>query len=224
MVRRFIGKDIILPALLGLWFLTAGCGSDTTAPRDKLPGVTEEAATTQAGYVANALSELHGAWLTAMASKATEYHSFTQGDVSGSFTLDYFLDGVDSSKEDANEAHVYTNAAQNEDVVVDDGSGNELITATFDVDVTSYDDGPPAEGTVDGGGNIKAGNYNTSFTIEGVELEDGSYPPSGTMTYTAGSHDVTVTFSGTRYAELTVGTDATCVDLDTGELMNCPSQ
>ena len=69
---------------------------------------------------------------------------------------------------------------------------------------------------------IKAGNYSTSFTIEGVELEEGSYPPSGTMTYTAGSHDVTVTFSGTRYAEVTVGTDVACVDLDTGELMDCP--
>jgi len=97
------------------------------------------------------------------------------------------------------------------------------MSITFDIDGEDYDYNGGAEyADATGSGTLKSGIYTTSFTLEGVHLSTTAYPPSGALTYSAGSHDAVVTFNGTQFATVTVGEDTYQVNLETGELITPP--
>jgi hypothetical protein len=216
---RILGSLALLAA--GILLVVSGCGSDSTAPKDELPPISQQAAAEQAGYFASAVAQAYDIYQDALHGKEVIVHDFTTGDASGTFTMDFRSGGpggTASASGSADYIHIYTDTDQ--DVrITQAGLTIPLVIATFDVEVYPYDATPPESGTVNGAGTLVSGAYTSTFTIGGVFLNVSSYPPSGTLTYSAGGHDVTVEFDGSRFATLTVGAEMWLVNLDTGELV-----
>jgi hypothetical protein len=214
-------------ALLAL----AGCDSDSTAPKDEVPPISEQAAVEQAGYLAYYVLQSYDVYQDYLTSKDVYTHTFTTGDVHGSFTLDFRNGGSTgapcaSDDESCDYVHIYTDTSDGQSVDLYETyptSDPPLISTTFDIEVYPYDNTLHAEnGTINGSGQMQSGVYTSTFTIEEVQLGVGTYPPAGSLTYTSGEHEVAVEFDGTRYATLTIGDTTREVDLDTGELVPLP--
>jgi hypothetical protein len=209
----------------GLLLALAGCESDSTAPKDELPAISQEAAAEQAGYFAYALTQAYDIYQDALGGKEVDIHSFSRGDASGSFTMDFRSGGpggTPASSGAADYVHIYTDTGQ--DVrITRSGQDLPLAVATFDVDVYPYDSTPPESGTLNGGGNLVSGAYTSTFTVTDLVQDTSTYPPSGALGYSAGDHDVRVVFTGSRMAQLYIGPEGSAmlylVDLDTGDLI-----
>jgi hypothetical protein len=216
---RILGSLALLAA--GVLLVMAGCESDSTAPKDEVPPISQQAAAQQAGYFASAVAQAYGIYQDALHGKEVIVHDFATGDASGSFTMDFRTGGAGGTPSPsalADYIHIYTDTEQ--DVrITQPGLTIPLAIATFDVVVDPYDATAPESGTLNGGGRLVSGAYTSTFTVEDLFLNSSTYPPSGALIYTAGDHEVTVEFDGSQFATLTVGSMIYLVNLDTGELM-----
>jgi hypothetical protein len=228
--RTFWQGSAVLLSFAGALLMVAGCSSDSTAPNDDLPPVSQEEAATQAGVLSSLMTQFMGEYYDFLSSKDIYTHSFgfvPMDDVRGTFTLDFQCDGSPCSKddEDANYVHIYTDADEAQKVKAYlPGEAMPLATLTFDLEVDPYDNTPGSQnGTINGSGSLAAGEYSSSFVVEDVIMSTADYPPSGSVTYTAGAYEVRVEFDGTSLADLYIGGELYCqVDLDTGDLVFPP--
>lgn len=213
--------------LMGMGLLIAGCESDAVAPNDTLPALTEGEVAQQAGLVAAGLAQVGPQILTYNGGKAGPAvlgvypYDFTNEDnITGEIVLEYFdggPGGVHSTWDDADYGLLYTPEGKNVTVALDLGGGVEpIFSVTFDlygpIDQTAD------TATVSGSGTFTSQAFVRDFTLADVVLtEVSSYPSGGTLAYTSGSIDLTVTYDGTRFVTAEInGGGAFVVDLDTG--------
>jgi hypothetical protein len=203
----------------GAFVALVGCESESVAPNDNLPAISPESAAQIAGYVAFYLNEAYGVYQDAFSKAESGEQSFSAGGVSGGYTLEFRCDGSPCESGDADFLRGYTAAGQQIEVRANLSDDLPLVVCTFDAQADDFDGTVGSEsGTVFGHGALVAGEYESSFTVEGVFLSLAEYPPGGSLTYLAGDNAVEVTFNGTRYANLVVGETHYLVDLDDGSV------
>jgi hypothetical protein len=216
-----------LVLLMGIGLLVAGCESDPVAPQDTLPELTEGEVAQQAALVAVGIAQAGPKMLTYDGTKSGPaelgvypYSFPSEGNISGIIVLEYFTggsEGVHSNWDDADYGKLYTPEGENVTVALDLGGGVEpIFSVTFDL--FGPIDRPADTATVSGSGTFTTQEFVRSFTLTDVILtEVSSYPSGGTMDYTSGSIDLTVTYDGSRYVSADIdGGGAFVIDLDTG--------
>lgn len=211
-----------VPALLALALLAAaviGCDSDSTAPQDGTPALTEEGAATQAGQVAMAMAQVGPEVLNFVGPAKTVYSRTFSGLIAGTVSLDFRMGGADGPSATwatGTWARLYTDASAPLVITIGDQGG----TAHLGLDINGVLNRVQDTAVVNGGGTFTSGPYSAAFTFTDLALAAAAdYPNSGSLTFNAGSWVVTVTFNGTHIATLEVTGHGTWdVNLDTGDV------
>ncbi len=215
----------ILVLVCGL--LINGCESDSVAPHDELPQLTEKEAAQQAALVAVGIAKVGPELLKFDGPKSGGKdlgiypYTFPEGgDVTGSIVLEYFTGGAGGTHslwDAADYGLLYTPEAEVLTIAMDLGGGLvPIFELSFDLhgDINQTAD----TATVSGIGTFTTGDDSSDFTLTDVVLTDvSSYPTSGTMGFLVDDIDLVVTYDGSQYATVTVlGGDTYEIDLDTG--------
>lgn len=225
MMKGRVGAGALV-LLLGCGLLLAGCESDPVAPNEELPALTEQESAQQAALVAVGVAQVGPRLVTFNGAKAYNkvdgvypYTFPPGGDISGSIMLEYFNggpDGVHSAWDMADYGLLYTPEGDSVTVALDLGGGVEpIFSVTFDLEGPI--DREEDTATVSGAGTFSSGGFFQNFSLTDVLLDDvSSYPDGGTMVFTGGPFETTVTYDGTRYALVVItGGPAWVIDLDT---------
>lgn len=213
---------LVLPVLLATGLLLGGCESDATAPQDPTPPLTESDAATQAGYVAMAVATVGPEVLNFSEPAKNIYQHTFSGDVTGTAWLDFRLGGAGGTSATwsaADWARLYTVA--DAPLVVPVGIGGSVeLTFNITADINQGLD----SAVVGGGGTFTSGVHSATFAFVDLAVTGtGSYPTGGSMTFSGGSFQMTVTFDGTNIAVIAVtGHGSWSFNLDTGDLTPLP--
>lgn len=202
-------------ALAGL-ALFAGCGSDTVAPHDNLPALTESDAADQAGAVAFTWATIaHMAIDDPGMSKAATEHPVSGAGFSGSVWIDWRVEegGADAVWNTAGWVRVFTE--DGEPVIYTTPLGG---VTEFHLDVASGITRDPTTGVIAGSGGMVSGDYVLTYTIVDLMVVEGEdYPSSGLVEVQTQGHTVAIQFDGDNTALLTVNmSDVYVVNLDDG--------
>lgn len=211
-----------LPALLALALLAAaviGCDSDSTAPQDNAPALTEEGAATQAGQVAKAMVQMGPEMLTFSQPGKTVYDRTFNGLITGTVHLDFregSADGPSATWNTGSWARLYTDDGAPLVITVGDAGG----TAQLGLDIHGVLNRISDTALINGGGTFASGPYSATFAFTDLAVAAASdYPDSGSLAFTAGAWVITVTFDGTNIATMSVTGHGTWdVNLDTGDV------
>ena len=204
--------------VLGSWVLS-GCSSDSVAPNDETPELSEENAGYQAAMVGLAMHEV-GPRILDYVNKDVETYNLSGYDyVEGSVQVDYRTGGADgtpSTPGNADYAHL-TTLGENGLVLTWDGIPNSAMYLTADIE------GTIGTGSVTilagSGGTMTSGVYVLNYAIDGLVFHTTGYPSGGSITVSSGPHELSVAFNGTSMAIISVGTTPTWyLDLETGNL------
>lgn len=212
-------KRLLIPAALaGLLMIIAGCGSDSLAPNDPVPALSEDSSAQQAGLVAYSVATM-GPVAVNYGTKSETYTFPPGGDISGSVLLDYRSGGAGGTVSTPGDADFVEMTTQGDGLTITSPLGGELsVTSVVLANITR---GTPDSATVlDGsGGALEAGLYHVDFTIGSVTVYGTGYPTGGPVACTNGYHTVSVQFDGTALADLSLdGTVKWRFNLDTLEL------
>lgn len=212
---------LTLMAVLALGLLLAGCDSDSTAPQDEVPALTQDGAAQQAAIVAMAVASATPEIVTYNnATKEMYSYTFTgaQG-ITGIVNLEYWIGGADGTSATfatGDYAHLWTPNAEGITGTISTGGS---ITVTFDIEAEVVQATSTATIQVGSTGTFETGDYNGSFELNNLVVTGAAYPSSGTVVFTSGGHVITITYSGGSTATLSVsGTDSWTVNLDDGTL------
>jgi len=212
--------------LLGVMaWLVGGCSSESTAPNDDLPQLTEGDVATQSGFMAMAVVQISPVAFCcepdgkADASDGNYLFSFTPGDaVQGDVLLHFRVggeNGTPSGYDVADWGRAWT--ADEAPLTIEVVDGGALLEADFVL--TSTLDRDAGTAVTNGSGTLTLVDYVADWTLEAITLEeDGDYPTSGTLTFTNEGITGTVTFDGDNTASLTVGEMTWSVELNDGSL------
>ena len=226
---------LFLPALLlACGLLVGGCESDSVAPQDELPELTEAEVTQQAALVAVGIARVGPQLLLYDGTKSgdkDEEGVYTQDfedfdNITGIVILEYFNGGpggVHCVWDEADYGLLYTwddPETSEEDgvtIVLDLGGGLvPVFELTFDLhgDINQTAD----TATVSGSGTFVTGDEISDFTLTNVVLTDVSdYPTGGEMGFIADGIALVVNYNGVQMAEVTIDeTVAYMIDLDLG--------
>ena len=228
MMKGRVGAGALV-LLLGFGLLLAGCESDPVAPDDELPALTEQETAQQAALVAVGVAQVGPRLVTFNGTKAYNkvdgvypYTFPPGGDISGSIVLEYFNggpNGVHSVWDLADYGLLYTSEFDSVTVALDLGGGVEpIFSVTFDLEGPI--DREEDTATVSGTGTFSTGGFFHEFSLADVLLDNvSSYPDGGTMVFTGGPFETTVTYDGTRFAHVAVtGGPEWVIDLDTARI------
>jgi len=219
---------LFLPILvLACGVLVGGCESDSVAPHDELPELTEREATQQAALVAVGLAQVGPELLTFNGFKALEnelgvyIRTFPEGgDITGSVILEYFTGGPGGTHSlwgDADYGLLYTPEGE---MVMIEIEVPEVGTAVFGLDFELHGDIDQGAdtATISGSGNLSTGDWNPSFTITDVVLTElSSYPEGGSLEFVTGALNLMVEYGGDETATVSINDLITYeIDLDTG--------
>lgn len=212
---------LTLLAVLALGAVVVGCDSDSTAPQDEVPALTQSGAAQQAAVVAMAVASAAPEIVTFDGTSKQMYsYTFTgaQG-ITGTVNLEYWTGGsggTSATFETGDYAHLWTpNAAG---ITGTTGAGGS-ITLTFDIEATVVQASSTATIVVGSTGTFVSGDYSGTFGFNDVVVTAAAYPSSGTVVFTSGGHVITITYNGSGTATLSVsGVDTWTVDLDDGTL------
>ena len=199
--KIYLLAALMLMLGLGLWL--TGCESDTVAPHDETPALTEEDAAYQAAAMASAAGQFLPQLVEYNGSDKNEY-SYTfpaEGDVSGTIYFDFRNGGADGTPAPYNTANwgsLFTAADEEISFAVGYGGSIDLKFSIF-ADITrDPDTATLLEGS---GGTFTSGAYSATFSFADlVVVRDGDYPASGSMSFVSGGFTLTVTFDGTNIA------------------------
>lgn len=213
-------KNIRALALLLVMLPTAalllgGCESDTTAPQDQTPALSERDAATQAGLIAMAIVEVGPEVITFSEVRKTVYSRAFIGDISGTVFLDFRLGGpggASATWENGTWAQLYTAVGEPLNIAIGE-SGSAQLGLNITGDINRVAD----TAVINGGGTFNSGPYAATFTFDDLAIAATGYPGGGTMTFAGGAFVMTVTFNGTSTATITSpGHGTWFVNLDTG--------
>lgn len=221
--------------LLGFCLLLAGCESDSVAPNEQLPALTEKGAAQQAALVAVGISKAAPELLKFSGKKPRDkdlgiytYDFPEGGDISGSIMLEYFDGGPEgdhSTWNDADYGLLYTTGGEVVSVELELEGAEPVFGLKFDLhgDI----DHPTDTAAVAGTGSFTTGASSNSFMIEDsdpVILHSVStYPEEGgSFFYSADEFDLIVVYNGDDTALVAHASAPEVaiyiIDLDTGIL------
>ncbi|MCP4571369.1 MAG: hypothetical protein GY838_03385 [bacterium] len=200
---------------LALAACVTGCSSDSVTPNEDIPAVTAEGSAGTAVAISLAMTQVGPYILDPF--KAVEDITISGDDVNGTVHID-FRDGPDGNPAEAGVAawaHLYTDAGSPVVVNVLEYGGQ----AAFDLDVTGSITRTPDTVTIlaGSGGSMTSGDRTTTFTVDGLIIDGGSYPAAGTVNIVPDDGPTaSVTFDGSNIARAVVGMAMYDVNLDTG--------
>lgn len=207
--------------LLLAGFVLTGCESDSVAPHDENPALTEANAANQGSMVAMALTELGPRIVTFSPSKDVYTYDFSGYEyVDGVVTIDYRqggADGAPSTPGQADFAHLQT--VDQGLTIVFDGALDSAMFLTADIS-GNIDQGSSTVTILAGsGGTLVVGVLSGAYAIDGLVVAGTGYPSAGEVTFTGGGHTVVVTFDGSQFASVEVnGAPYGTLDLSNGDL------
>lgn len=212
---------LILPALLVGGLFVGGCSNDPVGPQDSAPALSPEDVATQAGFVAMAAAVVapQAIEFSGKADKDSYTYPFT-GNITGTVHLDFFSGGSGGTPvpwDNADYVEMGTGGAPIVALVGVAGAEGTIFL-TFDLTADLDRVAVPNTATVSGSGIYASGPFSSPYSFDGLVVEaGGSYPGSGTMTFTGGGHTMTVTYDGDNTAMMAMtGGDTYVIDLDTG--------
>jgi hypothetical protein len=215
---------VLMLMLTAAWFL-GGCSSDSTAPNDDLPPLSNEDIAGQAGFLAVALVQIAPLSVDYDGAKSPaqgEYtYTFAPGDpVQGTVNLE-FRDGGPSGDlahyADADWSRAYTSSGAPLSVEVIEGAVPWVLSFNLTSDIDRQND----TATVNGSGLLIVGSYLATWSLDALVVYSGettTWPGSGTMTFTADGRTATVTFDGDHTATIEIDGETYILDLENGAL------
>lgn len=210
--RGALALLLMIPAAL----LLGGCESDTTAPQDQAPALSERDAATQAGLIAMAIVEVGPEVITFSEVGKTVYSRSYVGDISGTVFLDFRLGGPGGASAtwvNGTWAQLYTAVGEPLNIAIGENGGS----AQMGLNITGDLNRGAGTAVLNGGGTFSSGPYAATFTFDDLAVAATGYPGGGTMTFNGGAFVMTVAFNGTNIATVTVqGHGTWLVNLDTG--------
>lgn len=204
-------KGVALTLLLAGALLLVGCESDSVAPQDEIPALTEGDVAQQAGVVAVALAKVSPEIVAFRPAKAAKelgiypYDFSGQPQVTGNVTLEFFTGGPTGTHvayDAADFGLLYTDPGEMLRVDID---VTEEVTLGFDLglSVEGYLDRDAGSAVVSGAGTFVSGLHPGSFQFTGMGVsENGLYPTAGTMTFFSAGWTMTVIFDGDATADV----------------------
>lgn len=207
--------------------LMAGCDSDSTAPKDELPALTQDDASTQAAFAAVALAAV-APEIVRYEDRSKDAYSYTfdsTDGVTGVVNLQFWsggdADGDPATYDTGDYARMWTPEPAGISLETDQGGS---VSVTFDIQATVVQASSTATIQVGSTGVFTSGDYTATFAImDLVVTESSDYPSSGTMDFSSGGFDMTITFDGDNTAVLSIdGEGIWNVNLDNGELSPIP--
>ena len=221
---------LFLPALLlACGLLVGGCESDSVAPQDELPELTELEVTKQAALVAWGIAKVGPELLKYDGPKFRDKdlgvypYTFPESEnITGSIVLEYFTGGAGGTHclwDVADYGLLYTPEGEVLTIALDLGEGLvPVFELTFDLhgDINQTAD----TATVSGSGTFVTGDEISDFTLTNVVLTDVSdYPTGGEMGFIADGIALVVNYDGVKMVEVTIDeTVAYMIDLDSGNV------
>ena len=219
--KRNLKTCLSLTALLALGLLLAGCESDSTAPNDELPALTQDGAAQQAGFVAMAVASVGPEFVT-FDGVSKELYTYTfsgSTGISGIVMIDYRdggSDGDPATFETGDWAHLWTPEPGG---ITGETSAGGSASLSFDLEAEVTQASDTATILVGSSGSFTSGEYTATFDLDTVVVTVASYPSSGTMVFSSGGFVMTVTYDGDNTAVISVaGVDTWVVNLDDGTL------
>ena len=211
-------KQLVSLALMTC-FAISGCESDSVAPHDDPPALSERDTASQAALVVMAATVMGPVIVDGGITKrdANEAIVFDNPDgIMGTAYLDYFLggpNGVPSTSEAADYAHLYT--MQNMPLMLELGLGGGV---SMGFDLTGDIDQTDSSAVISGTGTFKTGPNEASFAINEVSLETTSdYPTNGTVVFANLFYEITAYCDGTNTAIMVItGGSSYSLNLDDG--------
>lgn len=209
---------IFLLLMLGAAWLLGGCGSDSTAPDDSLPPLSDEDVADQSGFMAVALVQVAPLGLD-YGGKAADVGDYTYtfpggGEVQGTVYLQFRDGGATGDPVaygQADWARAYT--AGDEPLTIDLIEGGIPWILAFELfsDLNRATD----SALVNGGGSLVIGDYTATWTVEDLQINGAQqWPASGTLTFTNEGITAVVRFNGTSTVTVEVGESSFDIDLD----------
>lgn len=221
----------VLILLLGVCLIWGGCESDSVAPDDEVPALTERDVAQQAALVAVGISKMGPEILNFSGKKPRDKddvvgiypYTFEGEDITGSVILEYFTggaEGVHCPWGEADYGLVYTTDDEMVSVAVElPGGAEPQFGLTFNLFGPIDRAADTAE--VAGSGVFSSAVYTNDFTIP-VEspvilTAVSSYPDGGVIHFTVGAISLVVTYDGDITAGVEVAGVLTYeINLDTG--------
>ena len=209
--------------MLGACLWLTGCESDTVAPHDELPQLTDEDKAYQAAAMGAAAGRVLPQIVEFDGTSKNEYtYSFPAdgSDLTGNIYFDFRMgnaDGAPAAFDAASWGNMFT--AANEPIVFAVGVGG-TVEVDFNI-VASLVQATNTATLLEGSqGTFTAGDYSATFAFDGVIVTAGAdYPAGGTMTFTSGGTVLIVTFDGDNTATISLNGIITWIlNLDDGSI------
>ena len=210
---------VLLPGSLVL----IGCESDSVAPHDQTPELSEENVAYQTAIVAMAVAEIGPQVLDFAPAKNVYIFSFEDYDhISGEVEIDFRAGGADgtpATPDVADYAHLYTVGESSLTLIYGDYT-DSAMDLTVDIMTDLDQEAGTATVLTGSGGTMVTGIYSGTYSIDDLVISrSNDYPLSGSISFTTGSHTQVATFDGTVIAVISVdGTPRWTLNLDTGAL------
>ena len=219
-IKRYRRTAGLLLLVLGLLALV-GCESDSVAPQDSDPELTQEDAAHQAAVVAMAIAKV-GPQVVRVAPLKTVYsHVFDGTDgITGTVEMDFRTGGPDGASASSTAGDWASLVTLGEDGLafqVDQSATMYLeVGITCSINQTLH----TATALAGSGGTFTAGVYVTTFTMDGLTVAaTNDYPTSGVLIFTSGPHTLDIEFDGTVNAVISAdGSPHWMLNMDTGAL------
>lgn len=219
---------VLMAALTACGLLAGGCDSDSVAPQDEIPALTQDGAATQAALVATVLASAAPEIVRFDPGSAKEAYSYNfvgvEG-VTGMVNLEYWTGGIDGTPaafDVGDHARLWTPDLLGVVLVTEAGGS---VSVTFDIHAQVVQATDTATIMVGSDGTFTSGDYVTNFNIVNLVVTDSDYPTSGSIEVTAGGFDMTVAFDGDHTALLSIDGEGTwIVDLDDGTRTTVPTK
>jgi len=210
-------ETLLIIVLLTMGLLLTGCDSDSTAPNDELPALSNQDVASQGGNMAAAMmSVLPRIWDPQTSKDNGEYsYTFGPGPVQGTVLSEFRdVEGGDLVDYDVAGWALVRTADPLAITLIEGG-----IPWMLGFTITAIIDQEADTATAAGVGNLVVGDYTANFTLDAVVVQDGDdYPASGTITYVNAGISADITFDGDNTATVTVGEDSWTLNLADGTI------
>lgn len=209
----------LLALVLGLGLFLAGCESDSVAPNEELPALTNDEKAGQSAAMASAAAHVLPELVRFTPGPNKNEYSYTiyeEGVVEGMVYFDFRLGGADGAPAAYNGADwARMNTADGMPIIFHVGIGG-MVYLDFDITASLVQATNTATLLDGSGGTFTAGQYVATFSFSNVEVTAGdNYPAGGTMTFVTGGTTLLVTFDGDDTAVIALdGVDTWVLNLD----------
>ena len=220
--NRKIFLLMALAMLLGAGLWLTGCESDTVAPHDNLPELTNEDKAYQAAAMGAAAGRVLPQIVEYTGNKNEYTYNFpSQGsDVTGTIYFDFRMGsatGAPAAYDAATWGNMYS--AVDEPISFAVGQGGS-VEVDFNIIASLVQETHTATLLEGSAGTFTAGDYSATFAFDGVVVTAGeSYPSGGIMTFVSGGTVLIVTFDGDNTATISLNGVVTWIlNLDDGTI------